>query len=252
MFIAFADALPLHYLILFSFSKFHARRFAFSEDLCRHLSHLRMTCLPFASQYSAFPTSRAGRIAFSEDLYRFLSHLRMPCFNFTSYISFSAVSHRPVRVIRVSTRKKLALRGLCTNRVFDPRFVSCWQMFADLSVVRRHCVWCLLKLRSRLRQTQHRMQIIDPSRVIRSFRAAALKRDSCRLFASLPFRLPHVIYVFCNFRPSDNFRIFLAPAFSLETSEISVEIDTVYLLLYDLYLISIRIICVSFDTFAKS
>ena len=146
--------------------KFHARRPAFSEDLCRHLSHLRMTCLPFASQYSAFPTSRAGRLAFSEDLYRFLSHLRMPCFNFTSYYSLIAVSYRSVHVIRVSTRKILALRGLCAYRVFDPRFVSCWPMFADLSVVRRRSARCLLKLRSRLRQTQHRIQIIDTSRTI--------------------------------------------------------------------------------------
>ena len=166
-----------------AFTKFHARRSALSEDLCRHLSHLRMTCLPFASQYSAFPTSRAGRVAFSEDLYRFLSHLRMPCFNFTSYYSLIAVSYRSVHVIRVSTRKILALRGLCAYRVFDPRFVSCWPMFADLSVVRRRSARCLLKLRSRLRQTQNRMQIIDTSRVIRSSLAAALKRDSCRLFA---------------------------------------------------------------------
>ena len=139
-----------------AFPKSHARRLAFSEDLCRHLSHLRMTCLPFASQYSAFPTSRAGRLAFSEDLYRFLSHLRMPCFNFTSYYSLIAVSYRSVHVIRVSTRKILALRGLCAYRVFDPRFVSCWPMFADLSVVRRRSARCLLKLCSRLRQTQHR------------------------------------------------------------------------------------------------
>ena len=164
-----------------------------------------MTCLPFASQYSAFPTSRAGRVAFSEDLYRFLSHLRMPCVNFTSYILLSAVSHRSVHVIRVSTRKKLALRGLCAYRVFDPRFVSCGPMFVDLSVVRRRCARCLLKLCSRVRQTQNRTQITDTSRVIRSSLAAALKRDSCRLFASFVFRLPHVIHVFCNFRPSDNF-----------------------------------------------
>ena len=177
-----------------AFPKSHARRIAYSEDLCRHLSHLRMSCLPFASQYSVFPTSRAGSVAFSEDLYRFLSHLRMPCFNFTSYISLSAVSYRSVHVIRVSNRKKLALRRLCAYRVFDPRFISCW--------------WCLLKLRSRLRQTQNRMQIIYTSRVICSSLAAALKRDSCRLVASLLFRLPHVIYVFCNFRPSDNFRAF--------------------------------------------
>ena len=164
--IAFAVALPLHYLILFSFYKCHARHSAFSEDLCRHLSHLRMTCLPFASQYSAFPTSSAGRLAFSEDLYRFLSHLRMPCFNFTSYYSLIAVSYRSVHVIRVSTRKILALRGLCAYRVFDPRFVSCWPMFADLSVVRRRSARSLLKWRSRLRQTQHRIQQIDPSRTI--------------------------------------------------------------------------------------
>ena len=132
MFIAFADALPLHYFILLSFSKSHVRRLAFSEDLCRHLSHLRMTCLPFASQNSVFPTSRAGRLAFSEDLCRFLSHLRMPCFNFPSYYSLIAVSYRSVHVIRVSTRKMFALRGLCAYRVFDPRFVSCWPMSADL------------------------------------------------------------------------------------------------------------------------
>ena len=149
-----------------AFPKSHARRLAFSEDLCRHLSHLRMTCLPFASQNSAFPTSRAGRLAFSEDLYRFLSHLRMPCFNFTSYYSLIAVSYRSVHVIRVSTRKILALRGLCAYRVFDPRFVSCWPMFADLSVVKRRCAPYLLKLCSRLRETRNRIQPIDPSRTI--------------------------------------------------------------------------------------
>ena len=87
-----------------AFTKFHARRSASSEDLCRHLSHLRMTCLPFTSQYSGFPTSRAGRLAFSEDLYRFLSHLRMPCFNFTSYYSLIAVSYRSVRRMLASSR----------------------------------------------------------------------------------------------------------------------------------------------------
>ena len=167
IFIAFADALPLQYLILFSFSKIPCETSqAFSEDLCRHLSHLRMTCLSFASQYSAFPTSRAGRVAFSEDLYRFLSHLHTPGFKFTSYYSLIAVSYRSVHVIRVSTRKILAVRGLCAYRVFDPRFVSCWPMFADLSVVRRRSALCLLKLCSRLRQTQHRIQIIDTSRTI--------------------------------------------------------------------------------------
>ena len=47
-------------------------------------------------------------------------------------------------------------------------------MLADLSVVRRRCARCLLKLRSRLRQPQNRMPIIDTSRVIRSSLAAAL------------------------------------------------------------------------------
>ena len=51
-------------------------------------------------------------------------------------------------------------------RVFDPRFVSCWPMFADLSVVKRRCAPCLLKLRSRLRETRNRIQKIDPSRSI--------------------------------------------------------------------------------------
>ena len=148
------------------FPKFHARRLAFSEDLCRHLSHLRMLCFYITSYYLVFPTSRAGRLAFSEDLYRFLSHLRMPCFNFTSYYSLIAVSYRSVHVIRVSTRRILALRGLCAYRVFDPRFVSCWPMFADMSVVRRRSARCLLKLRSRLRQTQNRIQQIDTSRTI--------------------------------------------------------------------------------------
>ena len=136
-----------------AFPKSHARRLAFSEDLCRHLSHLRMTCLPFASHNLAFPTSRAGRLAFSEDLHRFLSHLHMPCFKFTSYYSLIAVSYRSVHVIWVSNRKILALRGLCAYRVFDPRFVSCWPMFADLSVARRRSARCLLKMCSRLRQT---------------------------------------------------------------------------------------------------
>ena len=166
-----------------AFTKFHARHSAFSEDLCRHLSHLRMTCLPFASQSSAFPTSRAGGLAFSEDLYRFLSHLRMPCFNFTSYYSLIAVSYRSVHVIRVSTRQILALRELCAYRVFDPRFVSCWPMFADLSVVRRRSARCLLKLCSRLRQTQNRTVYLLFCDLNLISIAAALKRDSCRLFA---------------------------------------------------------------------
>ena len=34
-------------------------------------------------------------------------------------------------------------------------------MFADLSVVKRRCALCLLKLFSRLRETQHRIQQID-------------------------------------------------------------------------------------------
>ena len=197
MFIAYADALPLYYLILLSFPKFHARRIAYSEHLCRYLSHLRMTCLPFASKYSAFPTSRAGRVAFSEDPYRFLSHLQMPCFNFTSYISVSAVSHRSVHVIRVSTRKKLALRGLCAYRVFDPRFVSCWPMLADLSVVRRRCARCLLKLCSRLRQTQNRMQIIDTSRMIRTLvsrSGATTRRLSIICITSFDYLMFSVIF----------------------------------------------------------
>ena len=149
-----------------AFPKFHARRLAFSEDLCRCLSHLQMLCSYITSYYSAFPTSRAGRLAFPEDLYRFLSHLRMPCFNFTSYYSLIAVSYRSVHVIRVSTRKILALCGLCAYRVFDPRFVSCWPMLADLRVVRRRFARCLRKLRSRLRETRNRIQQIDTSRTI--------------------------------------------------------------------------------------
>ena len=132
----------------------------------------------------------------------------MPCFNFTSYYSLIAVSYRSVQVIRVSTRKILALRVLCAYRVFDPRFVSCWPMFADLSVVRRRSARCLQKLCSRLRKTQNRTVylLFCDSNLISI--AAALKRDSCRLFAWLLFRLPHVIHVFCDFRPLYNFQVF--------------------------------------------
>ena len=135
---------------------------SFSEDLCRHLSHLRMLCFYITSYYLVFPTSHAGRLAFSDDLYRFLSHLRMPGL----YYSFIVVSYRSVHVIRVSTRRILALRGLCACSVFDPRFVSCWPVFADMSVVRRRSARCMLKLRSRLPQTQSRIQQIDTSRII--------------------------------------------------------------------------------------
>ena len=83
-----------------------------------------------------------------------------------SFIKFTAVSYRSVHVIRVSTRQILALRELCAYCVFDPRFVSCWPMFADLSVVRRRSARCLLKLCSRLRQTQYRIHKIDTSRTI--------------------------------------------------------------------------------------
>ena len=89
-----------------------------------------------------------------------------PVSNLTSYYSLIAVSYRSVHLIRVSTRKILALRGLCAYCVFDPRFVSCRPIFADLSVVRRRSARCLLKLRSRLRQTQNRIQQIDPSRTV--------------------------------------------------------------------------------------
>ena len=100
---------------------------------------------------------------------------------------------------------------------------------------------------SRVRQTQNRMLIIDTSRVIRSFLAAALKRDNCRLFAWLLSRLPHVIHVFSDFRPSDDFVFFLNrrsrsrhPRFdefvlSFDTFAKN-ETDTVYLLLCDLNL----------------
>ena len=125
MFLSHMRMLCLYFTLFSSaFPKSHARRIAYSEDLCRHLSHLRLTCFPFTAQYSAFPTSHAGRVAFSEDLYRFLSHLRMTCFNFTSCSSNFAVLYRSVHGIRVSTRRKVALRGLCAYRLFDPRFVS--------------------------------------------------------------------------------------------------------------------------------
>ena len=146
-----------------AFPKSHARRPAFSEDLCRHLLHLRVTCFPFASQHSVFPTSRAGRLAFSEDVYRLFIAFAHALFQ-SSYYSFIVVSYLSVHVIQVSTRQILALRGLCAYRVFDPRFVSCWPMLADLSVVRRRSARCLLKLCSRLRQPQNRIQQIDTSR----------------------------------------------------------------------------------------
>ena len=203
-------------------------------------SHLRMTCLPFASQNAPFPTSRAGRLAFSEDLYRFLSHLRMPCFNFALYYSLIAASYRPVHVIRISTRKILALRGLCAYRVFDPLFVSCWPMFVDLSVVRRRSARCLLKMCSRLRETQNRIQNIDNSRVIRSSLAAAL--NATAVYYLHHFSSDYIMFFMFSviFARPMIFGSFLKPAFSLETSEICVEIDTVYLLFYDLNLIPFR------------
>ena len=127
MLIAFADALPLLYLIFFSFSKIPCetyRKFGGPMSTSIAFAHDLSPVYVTTSQYSAFPTSRAGRVAFSEDLYRFLLHLRMTCFNFTSCSSLFAVSYRSVHGIRVPTRRKVALRGLCAYRVFDPRFVS--------------------------------------------------------------------------------------------------------------------------------
>ena len=98
--------------------------FSFSEDQSRFLSRLRMLCIYITEYYLALPTFHSRRAAF----YRYLSHLRMTC-----------REYRSVYVIRVSTRQILALRELCAYCVFDPRFVSCWPMFADLSVVRRRC-----------------------------------------------------------------------------------------------------------------
>ena len=43
----------------------------------------------------------------------------------------------------------------------------------------------------------------------------------------------------------------MKPAFSLETSDIFVEIDTVYLLFCDLHLFPFVEFALSFDTFAK-
>ena len=143
-----------------------------------------MLCIYITAYYSALPTFHSRRAAF----YRYLSHLRMTC-----------REYRSVHVIRVSTRQILALRELCAYRVFDPRFVSCWPMFADLSVVRRRSARCLLKLCSRLRQTQNRTVYLLFCDLNLISIAAALKRDSCRLFEWLLFRLPHVIHVLCNF-----------------------------------------------------
>ena len=125
--------------------------FSFSEDQSRFLSHLRLLCLYITAYYSALPTFHSRRAAFC----RYLSHLRMTC-----------REYRSVHVIRVCTRQILALRELCAYCIFDPRVVSCWPMFADLSVVRRRSARCLLKLRSRLRQAQNRIHIIDTSRTI--------------------------------------------------------------------------------------
>ena len=87
--------------------------------------------------------------------------------------------------IVVSDRSNVALRGLCGDfcqNSSEPRCArslrpiafstlvsyraACWPMFADLSVVKRRCAPCLLKLRSRLRKTRNRIQKIDPSRTI--------------------------------------------------------------------------------------
>ena len=162
-------------------------------ETSRIFGGLMSTSIAFAHDLSpiyltkfSFSNIPCGTSSFSEDLYRFLSHLRMPCFNFTSYYSLIAVSYRSVHVIRVSTRKILALRGLCAYRVFDPRFVSCWPMFANLSVVRRRSARCLLNLCSRLRQAQNRKQNIDTSRVIRSCSGAKTRQLFIICMISLP------------------------------------------------------------------
>ena len=98
-----------------AFPKFHARRAAFSEDLCRHLSHLRMTCLPFASQYLAFPTSRAGRPAFSEDLYPLFTYCRFVslCTRNPGFHSSNPRSARALRLSRFRPSFRIVLADVC-------------------------------------------------------------------------------------------------------------------------------------------
>ena len=127
IFIACADALPLHCIKLLSFSKIPCETSAiFGRPMQTFYKICGCSAFTLHHIIQFCPISRAGRLAFSEDLCRFLSHLRMPCFSFTSYDSLIAVSYRFVHLIQVSTRKILALRRFCAYRVFDPRFVSYW------------------------------------------------------------------------------------------------------------------------------
>ena len=80
-----------------------------------------------------------------------------------------AVSDRSARSLRRFLPKLIRASlwaVFAAYRVFDPRFVSCWPMFADLSVVKRRCAPCLLKLCFGLRETRNRIQKNDPSRTI--------------------------------------------------------------------------------------
>ena len=164
--IAFAVALPLHYPILFSFYKIPCETFrilggpmstsiAFAHDL----SPICLTIFSFSNIPCGTCGILGGPISISIAFAHALFQLYPVLFTYCRFVSLC--THNPG--FRSSNPRSAEL---CAYRVFDPRFVSCWPMLADLSVVRRHSARCLLKLCSRLRQTHNRIQQIDTSRTI--------------------------------------------------------------------------------------
>ena len=123
---------------------------------------------------------RARRIAFSDDLCRYVSHLRMTCFYIISCSSPFAVSYRHVHGIRVSTHRT----SLCTvfASIAFSTFASYRYLHGIRTSTRRTSLCAVFdKHRFRLRQAQNRMQQIDTSRTICSSLAAALKRERSRV-----------------------------------------------------------------------
>ena len=185
IFIAFADALPLHYLTLFSFaeipcetSRIFGGPMSTSIAFAHDLSPICLTIFSFSNIPCGTSGILGGPISISIAFAHALIQLYLVLLSYCRFVSlctrnpgFRSSNPRSARALRLSHFRpsfRIVLADVCG---------------ADLSVVRRRSARCLLKLCSRLRQTQNRTVYLLFCDLNLISIAAALKSDSCRLFA---------------------------------------------------------------------
>ena len=184
--IAFADALPLLYLIIFMLSKIPCET---SRCFGGHMS----TSIAFADDLSRLPHNiqlfqhPVRDVSHSRMTYvDLLSHLRMTCFHFTSCSSPFAVSYRSVHGIQVSTRRKVA--------VFAPIAISTlvsYRCVRGIWTSSRRTALCALFLRNVFSPTPNATSNAN-NRHLSRFSAAArderiVREVSIICMTSLPF-----------------------------------------------------------------